>query len=362
MNGPLNVLMIDETSGDTQKVQDILAAVAEVTLLGPCSSEGEVWLKLAQASVDVVILAVERYTRRHTLLLRSIRQQYPDIEMIIITETSEEITEFIEERQGLGVIETISKPAGPMSELVAEMFRQQLAGLIDTCRMKKKRALDILVSPSDVECLMMPVVSKGPSDRLFDVVAIGISTGGPNALHAVIPNLPKDLGVPILVVQHMPAAFTVSLAEGLNNRSSLYVKEAENGEPVLPDTVYIAPGGRHMAVYREKENLKIRIHDESPVNSCRPSADVLFRSLADVCGKRVLAIIMTGMGKDGALGVKAIKEQGGYCLSQSEQSCVVYGMPRAVDEMNLSDERVALDTFSERILALVQRSGRGQQP
>jgi two-component system chemotaxis response regulator CheB len=196
------------------------------------------------------------------------------------------------------------------------------------------------------------------------VVAIGVSTGGPNALKSVIPRLPRGLGVPILLVQHMPATFTKALAEALDRYSELDVREAQAGEPVLADTVYLAPGGVHMVVRSERgamgPRLVIDLDDSPPVNSCKPSVDVLMLSLAKVYGAKVLTVIMTGMGNDGQAGVAALKKNGGYCLSQTEESCVVYGMPRAVDETGLSDERVGLEQLAERITAVLRQSnGKG---
>ncbi len=202
----------------------------------------------------------------------------------------------------------------------------------------------------------------------FNVVVLAVSTGGPNALTEVIPKLAPNLGVPVLVVQHMPASFTASLARNLSERSVLSVKEAEHDEPVLENTVYIAPGSKHMMLKRElklssstRAFTHISLTDDPPENSCRPSADVLFRSVAEQYGPHVLAVVMTGMGSDGAKGVIAIKEKGGYCITQSKNSCVVYGMPRAVDELNLSNEQVDLDMLAERINHLVKRSRRSQQ-
>ena len=198
-------------------------------------------------------------------------------------------------------------------------------------------------------------------------MVIGISTGGPNALLAFIPSLKGDLGVPIFLVQHMPKHFTTPLAESLNKRSSLTVKEAEHNEIILPDTVYIAPGGRHMVVSRNLQDFspgdgsRIGLNDDPPVNSCRPSADVLFSSVARVYGRHVLAVVMTGMGGDGMQGSRDVRERGGYCISQSDDTCVVYGMPKAVNDAGLSNETVPLDRMAQRVMRLV-RGWRGEGP
>jgi two-component system chemotaxis response regulator CheB len=197
----------------------------------------------------------------------------------------------------------------------------------------------------------------------FQVVAIAVSTGGPKALQEVIPRLPADLGVPVLLVQHMPPEFTKALAETLDRCSAGQVVEATAGQWVEPGRVYLAPGGKHMVVRRAGEGTPPRasavigLNSSAPVNSCRPAADVLYRSLGPVYGGRVLAVVMTGMGCDGLAGVRTIKQSGGYCLTQSAGSCVVYGMPRAVDEAGLSDESAPLGRLAERITALVKGGG-----
>ncbi|HLO65401.1 MAG TPA: CheB methylesterase domain-containing protein, partial [Holophaga sp.] len=194
----------------------------------------------------------------------------------------------------------------------------------------------------------------------FDVVAIGVSTGGPNALAEVIPHLPADLGVPVLVVQHMPPFFTASLAEHLAKASRLAVSEAIEGEPVLPNHVYIAPGGKHMTVRRmggAEGPAIVGLNENPPENSCRPSVDVLFRSVAAQYEGNILGVVMTGMGSDGCEGVRAMKRRGCHVLTQSEDTCVVYGMPLAVDEAGLSDEQVPLPRLASRIAYLVS-SGR----
>jgi len=185
-------------------------------------------------------------------------------------------------------------------------------------------------------------------------VVIGISTGGPNALSDVIPLLPAKLGVPVLIVQHMPPVFTASLANSLDRKSQIHVKEAESGEAMKPDTVYIAPGGQHMVLEKDRMGgFVLTMNEEAPENSCRPAVDVLFRSVSKNFDKPVLALVMTGMGRDGAEGIRLLKTRECFCITQTENSCVVYGMPRSVDELKLSDEQVDLSQIASRITALV---------
>ena len=200
-----------------------------------------------------------------------------------------------------------------------------------------------------------------PKPTRIDVLGVGVSTGGPNALAEVVPHLPPDLGIPVLVVQHMPPVFTKSLADGLAKKSMLPVREARDSDPIEPDTVLIAPGGRHMVVRTEldaatgERRRRVGVNDSPRENGCRPSVDVLFRSLAAQYGGNMLAVVMTGMGSDGREGVRAMKRRGCYCLTQTEASCVIYGMPQAVDTAGLSDESVALEHLGSRITEITRK-------
>ncbi len=188
----------------------------------------------------------------------------------------------------------------------------------------------------------MPVV------RPIRLVVFGASAGGPDALATVIPALPADLPVPVLVVQHMPATFTADLATRIDATSALDVREAVDGETLAAGRVHVAPGGRHLKVVGGPEPRAL-LSDDPPENGCRPSVDVLLRSAVPVYGSGVLVVIMTGMGSDGLRGVRAVKEAGGVCLTQSPRSSSVYGMARSIDEEGLSDESVELAALATRV-------------
>jgi len=187
------------------------------------------------------------------------------------------------------------------------------------------------------------------------VVVIGLSTGGPAALIEVVPRLPGDFPLPVLIVQHMPPSFTRSLADRLKARSRLKVIEAVDGQDVRKGCVLVAPGDYHMRVRREEKKVIVRLDQGPYENSCRPSVDGLFRSAAEVYGGRVLAIVLTGMGQDGLLGVKDLKAKGAHVLAQSEASSVVWGMPGAVVQAGLADAVLNLDEIAPAILRKVMR-------
>jgi two-component system chemotaxis response regulator CheB len=184
-----------------------------------------------------------------------------------------------------------------------------------------------------------------------EVIAIGISTGGPPALNKMLPALPGDLAAPVLIVQHMPPKFTLSLAHDLATKCSLSVVEAADGDLVEPGRILIAPGGRQMKVVRSPDSnaLVVRITDDPPENHCRPSVDYLFRSLAHACDGRVLGVIMTGMGNDGSLGCRLLKRQGATIIAQDEATCVVFGMPKQPVEEGLADTVLPLGEIAGQI-------------
>ena len=188
-----------------------------------------------------------------------------------------------------------------------------------------------------------------------EALLIGVSTGGPNALAALLPALPGRLGLPVLVVQHMPPVFTQSLAESLSSVCALKVREAADGLFAEADTVYIAPGGRQMRLVASPEGrMVIQICDDPPENNCRPSVDYLFRSVANHFPGRAMAVILTGMGNDGCLGLKLLKRHGCFVIAQDEASCVVYGMPKAAVDAGVVDALLPLDAIAARIVSVVK--------
>jgi two-component system chemotaxis response regulator CheB len=187
------------------------------------------------------------------------------------------------------------------------------------------------------------------------MVAIAISTGGPNALAEIFPSFPKDMPCPIVITQHMPPMFTRMLAERLNSKSNLEVVEAAAGMEILPGKAYIAPGGHHLTLQRRGVQILTALDDGPPENSCRPAADVMFRSVLNIYGGNCLAVVLTGMGRDGLAGARMLKEAGARVLAQDEASSVVWGMPGHVVQAGLADEVVPLDRVTGSIMRLLRR-------
>ncbi|MDP1792507.1 MAG: CheB methylesterase domain-containing protein, partial [Acidimicrobiales bacterium] len=197
-----------------------------------------------------------------------------------------------------------------------------------------------------------PVVKKtGP----LQLVVVGVSTGGPAALAAMLPSLPETLRVPVVIVQHMPPVFTTMLAERLNGLSKIQVSEAADGERALPGHAYIAPGGLHLAVMRDALGFQFALNEDPPENSCRPAVDVLFRTAATATDGHLLGVVLTGMGSDGLIGARAITQAGGEVLAQDEATSVVWGMPGYVVREKLAQAR-PLDDIGRAIAAKVHVS------
>jgi two-component system chemotaxis response regulator CheB len=185
----------------------------------------------------------------------------------------------------------------------------------------------------------------------MEIVVLGISTGGPQALRQLIPQLPSDFPLPFIVIVHMPVGYTAAFAAKLAEISSVKVREAREGDTLTPGTVLIAPAGRHLTLRKTAAHLvQVRLSNQPLNKPHRPSIDVLFQSAADVYGGRTLAIVMTGMGDDGKAGAAGIKAQGGKVITESEESCIIYGMPRSVVEAGLSDESVTLTNMARTIM------------
>jgi two-component system chemotaxis response regulator CheB len=201
---------------------------------------------------------------------------------------------------------------------------------------------------------------KAEFSRLpIDIVAIGASTGGPEALATVLPFLPASCPVPVVIVQHMPPYFTKKLAERLSAEGNIPVQEATPGATLLPGTAWLAPGNYHMVLAREGTAVRLRLHQGPPENSCRPSVDVLFRSVAEAFGRHGLAVVLTGMGRDGLRGCERIRQIGGQVLAQDKASSVVWGMPGFVAQAGLANEVLSLDQLGPEI---VRRLGSGRLP
>lgn len=360
----LRVLIVDDTVVYRKILSDVAGELPGVSLVQSAPQGRAALARMQQQPFDIVLLDVEMPDMDGLETLAEIRKSYRDTAVVMISGATARARDNTVRALEIGAMDFLSKPDGNDVEANRNQLRDKLRPLFR--HVQTRLNLRSIVggapppppAPASAPISVLPRVAAATA---FDVLAVGVSTGGPNALAEVIPRLPRNLGVPVLLVQHMPPGFTASLAQHLDERSALKVREAQEGEPIEPDTVYIAPGGRHMTVRRftppgaSSATLVVGLNDNPPENSCRPSVDVLFRSVASHFEGRVLAVIMTGMGSDGLEGVRTLKRKGARVLTQSEETCVVYGMPMAVDEAGLSDESLPLPRLAGRIEHLLRR-------
>jgi two-component system chemotaxis response regulator CheB len=260
---------------------------------------------------------------------------------IVVVSVASESGELVLGALDAGAVDFVQKPTALATDRVLEIADE----LIEKVKAASK------ARPASIRPVLPLATKRAGGARAVDIVVIGISTGGPQALKMLIPRFPAALAVPIAIVLHMPVGYTELYARKLNEQSALTVLEAQGGEEVSAGHVYIAPAGRHLTLRRNATGQVLTFLDVRPLDApYRPSVDTLFQSAADAYGARVLGVVMTGMGSDGREGAAWIKAKGGMVLTESEASCVVYGMPRSIVEAGLSDGEVLLDRMADAVL------------
>jgi two-component system chemotaxis response regulator CheB len=257
----------------------------------------------------------------------------------------------------LGAFDFITKPEGGSAEEHLALLRTQLLPVIRAFERRREIRSILDNNPPDTNPLKdKPLIPAAPAGRSVrrsgpPILLIGVSTGGPSALAEVLPALPRKLGAPLFIVQHMPPLFTQALAERLQSRCAIRVKEAEDGEIAVPDCAYLAPGGRQMRLAPgQTGEITVELTDDPPENNCRPSVDYLFRSAALHFPSRSIAAILTGMGNDGTQGLRLLKRSGCSTIAQDEASCVVFGMPREAILAGVIDTVVPLNRIADMLV------------
>lgn len=343
---PIRVLVVDDSVVIRRLVTQALEHEKDIEVVGTASSGRLALAKLPLLQPDVVTLDIEMPDLDGLATLPLLRADYPRLPVIMFSTLTERGGAATLEALSLGATDYVTKPSNTGSMDVAlERVRDDLVPKI---RALCKRPGSDVPPPA---LASRPIASRtpvGPAAKVQAVV-IGVSTGGPSTLAELIPHLPADLTVPVLVCQHMPPVFTRLLAERLDDRSDLTVREGTDGDVVTPGGVWIAPGGLHMVVASSGGRTVIRTTNEPPENSCRPAADPLLRSAVRVYGAGVLAVILTGMGQDGLRGCEFVVEAGGRVIAQDEPTSVVWGMPGYVARNGLADKVLPLDDIALEI-------------
>ena len=344
------MLIVDDSVVMRVLLSDIIAAEARLEVAGVAANGKVAIEKISQLNPDIVLLDVEMPIMDGISTLKEIKKIKPNLPVIMVSALTEKGAHTTLEALSHGAAECVTKPSQMGSADAAKaMFREQIIPKIfSLCSI----AEPILANNQTAKVLQQ--IAKKPSiasANRVDLVVIGVSTGGPNALEKVITKFPEDMPVPVVLVQHMPPVFTKSLAERLNSKSKVKVLEADEGMVLVPGTVLVAPGGKHTIVVRDaKAMIKIKTNMEPPENSCRPAVDVLFRSALNVAGSNLLAVVMTGMGQDGFRGCEQIAHHGGQIIVQDEKSSVVWGMPGFVARAGLAEMILPVDELADEII------------
>jgi two-component system chemotaxis response regulator CheB len=338
----VRVLVVDDSAVMRRIVSDALRSDPSIEVVGTASDGLQALAKVVALRPDVVTLDLEMPELDGLTTLTELRKTHPRLPVVIFSSLSQRGAVKTLEALSRGANDYVAKPMAGTTEDVAARVREELV--------TKVKGLAGLLPPPSLRGA--PPSSRGlrETDPPLEVLAMGASTGGPNALDAIVPRLPSDFPAAVLLVQHMPPHFTRILAERLDARCALRVVEAAGGEVVEPGTVYVAPGDHHLEVERRGGRVVTVLSQGAPEHSVRPSVDVLFRSVAREYPRTALAVVLTGMGRDGRDGCRVLRDAGARVMVQDEASSVVWGMPGGVATAGYADEVLPLDRLGDAIL------------
>ncbi len=338
----VRILIVDDSAFVRKVIRQMLSRSPFLDVVGVARDGAEALEMVEELRPDVVTLDLNMPRTDGLSFLRKQMARRPVAVLIvsIASRNGEQVLQALE----AGAVDVVQKPTALATEKVLDMGDE----LVAKVKAAASARLESLGSPPVVKELPVKAFSARPTS--IDVIVLGVSTGGPQALKYLIPQLPADFPVPLVIVLHMPIGFTELYVRSLAEVSHVQVAEAREGDVIRPGLVLLAPAGYHLTLVRRVDGSVVTHLDLKPMEYMhRPAADVLFRSAAELFGSRVLGVVMTGMGSDGTQGAAWIKAQGGKVFTEAEESCVVYGMPRAVREAGLSDLAVPLTRMGEAL-------------
>lgn len=341
----IRVLVVDDSVVIRKVLSEALTADPTIEVAGTAADGGIALAKIPVLKPDLVTLDVEMPGKSGLETLVEIRRNYPKLPVIMFSTLTERGAAVTVEALSLGASDYVTKPhnTGSVEQTRARIQSELIPKVKGLCQ----RQAGTPPIPKLPARLARPVPPTG--NRRVDVVAIGSSTGGPNALAAVLPLLPREFPVPLVLVQHMPPLFTRLLAERLDKQASISVEEGVEGQTLQPGIAWVAPGDYHMVLTRDDKVVRLAMNKDAPQNSCRPAVDVLFSSVAEVYKANTLAVVLTGMGSDGVRGAQRIRDAGGQVIVQDEASSVVWGMPGQVAAAGLADAVYPLEQMAGEI-------------
>jgi two-component system chemotaxis response regulator CheB len=340
----VRVVVVDDSAYVRKIVKQMLLRSPFIEVVGTARDGAEALELVAELKPDVVTCDLNMPTMDGLSFVRQqmARRPVPIIIISIASQSGEQVLAALD----AGAIDVVQKPTALATDKLLDIADELIEKVKAAAQAPLRHRVHVLESPRQVRA----VEPRATASQKVDIVVVGTSTGGPQALKLVVPRLPADFPAPVVLVLHMPVGYTSMYAEKLAELSVLKVVEAQGGEEVKPGMVFLAPAGKHLTFRRERDTVRT-VLDVRPLDTPhRPSVDVLFRSAAEVYGSGVLAVVMTGMGADGREGAAWIKAQGGQVISEAEETCVVYGMPRAIAEAGLSDASIAVDRIAQAIM------------
>ena len=346
---PARVLIVEDSKVMQQLLADFIARDPELQVAGVASDPYEARELVKSLRPDVLTLDVEMPRMDGITFLERLMRLHP-MPVVMVSSLTERGAETSLRALELGAVDVVAKPRGSSSQGLTEFALAVAESLRAAAR------VDLGRRPEPARVAPAPRPQEAPLDRRLlegQLIAIGASTGGTEAIREILARLPVDIP-PIVIVQHMPEMFTRMFAKRLDEQCPLAVSEAVDRERLRPGHAYVAPGNFHLAVRRSGKGFESRVEQSPPVNRHRPSVDVLFDSVAEAVGSSATAVILTGMGSDGAAGVRRIKAAGGHTLAQDEATCVVFGMPKTAIETGCVDRVAPLAGLAERIMTNVR--------
>ncbi|MDR2123854.1 MAG: chemotaxis response regulator protein-glutamate methylesterase [Desulfovibrio sp.] len=357
----VKVLVVDDSAFVRRSLISILEKDKDIQVAGTAADGGEAVAKAAALDPDVITMDVEMPKMNGLTALERIMATNP-IPVIMVSSMTSEGAAVTLRAMELGALDFIPKLGSGNLHDTQRMEKELCPKIKAISRRKaflrlkfknasgRQAAVNAGPPPPRKQAPQPRVIHTGGSVP-FEVVAIGVSTGGPPAVQRILSELPGNFPVPILIAQHMPASFTGPFAERLNNQCAVNVKQADPVERVRPGTVYISPGGKHLRLENKSGSLLAVVTEEPKEALYKPSANVLMETAGIAAGSKTLGVTLTGMGYDGLEGTRVLKQRGGWAIAQNEESCVVYGMPKAVVDAGLADEIVDIKDMSAAILA-----------
>lgn len=342
----IRVLIVDDSAFMRRVIHNMIETNPEMDVVGSARDGLDALKKAKELKPDVITLDIEMPVMDGLTALENLQKQ-DDYAVIVVSSHTKEGASATIRALELGAFDFVSKPDNIFS-MPSEKIRAELTEKIRLAYQSKKQGRKMAKSQREIPRTGEHV---GAANDLKYLIAIGISTGGPRALSSIMPMFPADIPAAVIVVQHMPEGFTKSLANRLNEISYLTVKEATDNEPLQPGNVYIAPGSHHLMLKSEGGKTRIVLSDQPPLGGLRPSVDVMLRSIADCDISNIIAVIMTGMGSDGAKGlIELKKKKNPYVIAQDESTSIVFGMPKVAIESGVVDDIAPLMEIPNRIM------------